>query len=57
MVGPAIVLVPVAIYAGKKIVDYLLKAMCPHCENNNTKKLKDSIHYCINCNIMFDTQK
>ena len=50
---PAVVLVPVAIYAGKKIVDWLLKIACPTCQSKNTVKLELNIHYCKNCHITF----
>lgn len=53
MVGPAIILVPVAVYVGKKLFDWLFAVVCPQCKKESIKT-QTNIYYCKNCNITFN---
>ena len=54
MVAQAVILVPLTIYAGKKIIDWLFKAICPSCRTRNTVKIEVNLHYCKNCHCAFN---
>lgn len=52
MVGPAILLVPLAIYGAKKVIDYLSAVVCPQCKKKSVK-INFNLYYCKNCYITF----